>query len=203
MTTEVILARGQIALIDDEDAELVLRWKWHLGTWGYVTRTILRGEKMLLHRLLLSPPDGFQVDHINNDKLDNRRHNLRVCTAAENQRNRGALRGSLSKYKGVVFHYATGRWQAQISVDRRHIYLGLFDCEHEAATAVNVAVLKYHGEFAWLNKIDQSPSPHFANNQLAFLKAFIARMVRSAVVPSEEEFIRAEQALSNIESGLI
>ena len=106
-----------------------------------------------MHRVITDCPDGMVVDHINDDALDNRRSNLRVCTQQDNIRNGIKCRRRLgkrtrSKYKGAHFHGPTGRWQARIVVSGRQISLGYFDHEIDAAKAYDEAAYEMFGEFA-------------------------------------------------------
>ena len=92
------------------------------------------------------------VDHINHNGLDNRRANLRIATASQNNANsrRGMNRGR-SKYKGVWWDEKAGKWRAGIKCQGKCIHLGMFDDEIEAAKAYDRAAGLYHGEFAVLN----------------------------------------------------
>lgn len=93
-------------------------------------------------------PENMVIDHINNNSLDNRKSNLRLCTKRENSLNCIKRVKGTSLYKGV--HYEEGRkkYTAQIMVNRKHIFLGRFKTEDQAAMAYNIAALKYFGEFA-------------------------------------------------------
>lgn len=137
---------GKYTLVDDQDYEWAMRIRWYLHPQGYA---VCRSKR--IHRMILDAPSGVEIDHINGDKLDNRRSNLRTCTRTENNRNVGA-RGGTSKYKGV--HSASGRWRASICVDKQMIQLGSFDTEASAALAFNAAARAYHGAFAKLNEVD-------------------------------------------------
>jgi len=123
--------------ISDEDKYLA-GWRWSLKD-GYVVRGGWADGKcctIRMHRevLGLEKGDKRQGDHINHDKLDNRRENLRIVTCSENQQNRkGANRGSRSNHWGVHWHRKSGKWQAQVTLNRKHFYLGVFDSEEEAA----------------------------------------------------------------------
>jgi hypothetical protein len=88
------------------------------------------------------------IDHINGDKLDNRIANLRLCTNAENMRNRAAPRSNSSGYKGVYFEAYTKRWKAQITVGGRNTNLGRFPTAEEAHAAYRRAAEEWHGAFA-------------------------------------------------------
>jgi len=104
-----------------------------------------------MHRLIMDPPRGYVVDHINGDGLDNRRANLRLATHAQNGRNRRKIKKGISKYKGVSWEESTGKWRALIHVDRKKISLGCYKDEVTAAKVYDKAAKKYHGEFARLN----------------------------------------------------
>ena len=83
--------------------------------------------------------------------LDNRRINLRSCTASENRSNRVMSKYNTSGYRGVYWSKHTNKWCARIQINRKGIYLGLFTSKKEAAKAYDAAALEHHGEFASLN----------------------------------------------------
>jgi len=153
------LTRGQSVLIDDEDAELVMRHRWwsvyDKKTCCYRAMGQINGRKIFLSRFLLGAPEGMLVDHINGNTLDDRRSNLRLCTGSQNQMNRQkpTRRNPQSRFKGV--NCARNGWKAGIRVNGRTIYLGQFKSEIDAALAYNAGALKYHGEFACLNQIQE------------------------------------------------
>lgn len=120
-----------LALIDSCDANLAGR-RWHLANSGYAAGR--QGRMVLMHReiLGLEVGDRRQADHINGARLDNRRSNLRIVTAAQNSQNRAPVGGS-SKYRGVCFHKLCGRWLAYGNIGRKRFNLGLYDTEQEAA----------------------------------------------------------------------
>jgi len=100
-----------------------------------------------MHREIMGCPTKKQIDHINNDPLDNRRSNLRVCSHAENSRNR---RMSSGKLKGVLWK-SKNRWQARIRVNGNLKVLGSYLSPQDAASAYDKAAVKYFGEFANIN----------------------------------------------------
>lgn len=92
--------------------------------------------------------DPRQVDHINGDGLDNRRENLRICTHAENTRNKRMLGANTSGFKGVSWHKGDRKFRAQITVNKRKIHLGNFDDAEMAHEMYCLAADMLHGEFA-------------------------------------------------------
>lgn len=129
------------ALVDADMArDLVDGPRWHLTSTGYARRRRRGGGYDYMHRLVagLVAGDGLQVDHINRDKLDNRRANLRVVTHLLNGQNLGAI-GGTSRHRGVFFDRGTGRWRVRVRVLRADHDLGRFDTEEQAAAAADAA----------------------------------------------------------------
>ena len=102
---EIALVNSKrVALIDDADLPLVSKYTWYLLKSGpYAYANVNRRGIVLMHRMLMRPRKGRQVDHRNGIGLDNRRSNIRTCTHAQNQMNRKAARKSSSRLKGVTF----------------------------------------------------------------------------------------------------
>lgn len=162
MGVRVPLTRGMFALVDDGDAERVLAFKWcatrGVGWDGfYAVRTDQKRRTVLLHRFVLHAPFGSVVDHINHDGLDNRRTNLRLCTAAQNCWNRRYSLISNAGHRGVRL-LKNGRFRAAITVNKARLSLGCFASAEEAARAYDAAASEYFGEFARLNFPDASAS---------------------------------------------
>jgi hypothetical protein len=153
------LTQGQVAVIDDEDAERVLAYKWS-ATWckrgrrWYAVRSVgpenSRGS-IRMHRFILDAPPNQKVDHINQDGLDNRRSNLRFATNSQNGCNRKATRISSTGLKGVWPNRITGRFGARIQHLGVRRHLGYYDTAEAAARAYDEAARRLHGEFACLN----------------------------------------------------
>lgn len=162
----IYIKPGFSVKVDDTDFNLLSQWKWHLTSKGYAARRIYikgNGYKqktriVLMHREILSACVGTQVDHTNGDKLDNRRINIRLCSASQNQSNRGVQNNNTSGYKGVSWHKQNGLWDVLIWVNKQRIRVGLFKDKLEAAMAYNRAAEQYHGEFARLNDITLTPT---------------------------------------------
>lgn len=158
---EILLTQGKVAIVDDEDYEFLVQWKWHYTHCGYGTRNTGSGPKKrtriymhraVLERMLGGPiPAGMQVDHITGNKLDNRRENLRLVTYRENIMNRAGHSGSLSGYKGVGWHAETKKWQASIMLEGKQRYLGIFALAEDAARAYDAKAKELFGKFARLN----------------------------------------------------
>lgn len=137
-------------LIDLDDLPILGTSYWFVSKTGYIV-----GGKMQdrLHRNIANAKKGDYVDHIDGNKLDNRKQNLRICTNAENCRNRGMQANNTSGYKGVSWSKVANKWTARIKADGSYKGLGYFDTDKKAAQAYNDAAIQYHGEFAKLNDI--------------------------------------------------
>lgn len=148
------LTKGSVAIVDDEDFAALSRFKWFCDNDGYAKRNAVApsGKKvgLIMHRVILRAQPGILVDHINQDKRDNRRANLRTCSHTENVRNVPARIGT-SHFKGVNWYTKYGKWVSRIQVDKKRILLGYFSDEINAALAYDTAALKHFREFAVLN----------------------------------------------------
>lgn len=136
-------------LIDADSVDELSAYQWSVGTHGYVTHGAGR-DQVLMHRLISKASGSDFVDHINRNKLDNRRCNLRLCTTRQNSMNRNKQVNNTSGFKGVC-QTAKGKWQAQITYKGRSIYLGSFDDPETAAKAYDTAARDIFGEYAFLN----------------------------------------------------
>jgi len=144
------LTKGKFTKVDDADFESLSQTKWCI-TAGYASCRC-SGKIIYLHRLLCNTPKGVETDHINGDKLDNQRVNLRTCTHAQNARSQNKQVCNTSGYKGVVrLPYAHTKWEAKITVNKKCIHLGHFVEILDAARAYDVAARKYFGAFAKTN----------------------------------------------------
>lgn len=111
-----------------------------------------RRGKIYMHRFILSPADGIDIDHIDHNGLNNSRANLREATSAENSRNtKKRASKTSSAFKGVSWDSLACRWKAQISCNRRHKHIGLFTSERDAAAAYDAHAAALFGKFAHLN----------------------------------------------------
>jgi len=137
---QIPLTKGAVALVDDADFDWLNQWKWCTGGGGYATRGVRREGKQFavrMHRELLGLPqvyDGRDGDHINRDRLDNRRENLRISTRSQNLRNRRVATSSVSGVRGVHWDARCGLWCARLTV-----HAGRYETRAEAEAAVKEA----------------------------------------------------------------
>lgn len=156
---KIELARGGYTLVDDEDYEYLNQFSWHSTSKGYVMGGgKIDGEQVRLsmHRLIMNTPKGMQTDHINHDKLDNRKGNLRICTNSQNNMNKKPRIDYTSKFKGVHWCKKAKKYKVQLKAEGVNLYFGSYDIEEDAAKAYNKAALKHFGEFAYLNKLAEN-----------------------------------------------
>jgi hypothetical protein len=150
------LSKGFKSVVDAEVFEDVSKHKWTYTHQGYAVRSFTDDGKrriIYLHRYLMNAKTGEYVDHINGDRLDNRKSNLRICTNAQNAWNQPKKRQGSSKYKGVSFWKRDNNWTAQITHNYKPYKIGYFDTEEDAAAAYNAKALELYGEFANINQI--------------------------------------------------
>lgn len=144
---------GQVsgcAIIDIEDVDDCKKVKWCVTPFGYV-----KGGGTLLHHFIMrsTPSKSCIIDHVNRNRLDNRKENLRFCTKSENASNTKKSKNNTSGFRGVIWNPLNKNWNAQIMKDRKNIYLGTFADKREAALAYNKAAIELHGKFATLNSV--------------------------------------------------
>lgn len=142
--------KGEIvaqALFDDADLCAVEPYTWCLNAKGYVVSQI-DGKIQYLHRWLMKTPKGLVTDHINGNKLDNRRCNLRICTSADNSKNMKLPKTNRSGYRGISWSVNAGKWHAKITANGKQIHLGYFTSIEDALRRYKRAQIKYHGAFA-------------------------------------------------------
>jgi len=147
------LTQDKFAIVDAQDYEWLSKYKWYAlkdKRTYYAARSSNR-KTLRMHREIMRAPKHLLVDHRDHNGLNNRRSNLRICTLAENIRNRRSNRGSTSKYKGVTWFKARNLFQASITFNGRRIHLGYFKSEIDAAKAYDKKAKELFGEFAYLN----------------------------------------------------
>ena len=169
---EIPLSQGKVALVDDEDFDVLAAVKWYAmrdGCTFYAGRKVRRSDRKQtteqMHRVVLARKlgrtiaDSMHVDHENSDGLDNRRGNLREVTRAQNARNcRRHLPSPSSKYLGVTWHKGKERWLARICVGGKNLSLGCCQTELAAALA-REAFIAAHPELHAKSNFMEGPRP--------------------------------------------
>lgn len=158
--TTPFIIRGDVAIgktsqgiefyIDAKDVEKVSDMTWHVNAQGYL-QTNMHGDRTspLLHKIILGDyGKGFCVDHIDRNKLNNRRSNLRICRQNDNAKNASLRSDNTSGYTGVYYDARRGKWWAGITSNGISYYLGSFEKKDDAIAARLDAETKYFGEFA-------------------------------------------------------
>ncbi len=153
----IALTKGKFATVETADYKHLMRFRWHAKeTRGrFYAATVIKGKSVAMHRMLLTPPPGMVVDHIDGNGLNNCRSNLRLCTPEQNRRNTRPRRKS-SPYLGVS--RSGDKFKVQIKHNGRTHYLGQFESETEAARARDEKAKQLHGPYAWLNFPEAPPS---------------------------------------------
>ena len=142
------LSKNKETVVDDEDFEYLSKWKWSYSSSGYAVRQN-KGKLVSMHRQIIKPKKRLVVDHINGDKLDNTRKNLRICTVSQNCHNSNVHKDSRTGLKGVTFEkqQVNKPWRARIMVRGEKTDLGLFKTKQGAHKAYLSAAQDKQGEF--------------------------------------------------------
>lgn len=138
------------AIIDEEDYFKVANFKWHKHSMGYAVTYDSLGNTIFLHRLILI---FAKVDHIDRNRLNYRKINLRPCTESQNKCNR-VFKPGISGYIGVDWCKPMKKWRARLKRCGMEFLGGYFDTKEEAALAYNKLALDHYGEFANINNVE-------------------------------------------------
>lgn len=133
----VALKKAEI-LIDEEDFEKIVSYSWWVKPSGYVY-TQVKKKTIYLHRFLMGAKAGQELDHINRNKLDNRKANLRFCTRSQNNMNKSGVRG-VTPFRG--------KWRVRIKKDRKEMHVGVFNTYEQAVEARQITERSIFGQFA-------------------------------------------------------
>lgn len=153
----IMLTQGQVSKVSDDKYEELSKHKW-FAMWNPTTNSFYAGRNLgkpphkttsYMHREIMNVPDGFYVDHIDRDSLNNQTENLRICTNSQNKRNSKKYKNNQAPYKGVYIRGS--RWVAKIRVNGALVHLGTWDSPEEAAIAYDNACIKEFEEYALLN----------------------------------------------------
>jgi hypothetical protein len=157
MAKEIPLTRDQFAIVDDDDYDWAMQWKWFCDCHGYAKRSLKCNKvqtTIWLHREIIGAKDGDNVDHIDGNPLNDQKNNLRICTHGENMFNKRCYSNGTSTYKGVSWKTQQEKWVAQIQCNGQKYHIGYFDTEEDAALAYNEKAKELFGDFARLNVIE-------------------------------------------------
>lgn len=155
---EIKLTQGKVALVDDEDFEELNKYKWcahneggRTYATGYNKESFRNYKHPKMHRVIMKPLNGEDIDHVDGDGLNNQRNNLRTCTHQQNLMNSRKRKGCSSIFKGVTWHKKLHKWRAYIVLNSKQIALGCYSFEEDAARAYDKKALELFGDFALLN----------------------------------------------------
>lgn len=152
----ILLRNGGETIVDREDEWLARQSPWYRNDQGYAVSTRAAngwsGTKLHRHIFGLAKGDRRMVDHINGDRLDNRRANLRIANGSESRQNSSRQRDGSSRFKGVTKASGPNPWRAMIRARGKNRHLGSFPTEVAAARAYDAAALEHFGEFARTNE---------------------------------------------------
>lgn len=144
-----ITSKGESFIFDTKYLDAIRKHNWFINN-GYVGTNISddRGKqrRLSLHQLVLGKKDGYIIDHINRDRTDNRKKNLRHVTYKQNSMNRSPKTLSASGNKGI--YKVNNKWRACIWISGKRKHLGYFDTKEEAIKSREEAELKHFREFA-------------------------------------------------------
>ena len=138
-------------LFDLEDLFLIQSRNWRIDKDGYLVCSYYYAGKLQItrfHRLIMKAKKGQFVDHINKNRNDNRKQNLRCCEFSENDRNRGVYSTNKSGVTGVSFDSKRGMWFANISFNHRTYFLGRYKFKDDANRARLKKEIELFGDFA-------------------------------------------------------
>jgi len=147
---EIILMGGEKVMVDDEDFNYLKQWKWHISWNGYAVRCSSAKnvcKTFYMQKEIMKTPKGLYTDHINRNKLDNRKENLRFCNKSQNGFNRGRQINNTSGYKGVTFEKYTNKWATRIKVNGKSKTIGRYNNPLEASIAYEKMAKEVCGEF--------------------------------------------------------
>lgn len=147
--------KGQKFLFDRFDFHKIKEHNWYINKDGYVCTHLKNGTYM--HRYLIEPNINQEIDHIDGNRSNNKRDNLRICNSRQNKMNKSIQTNNKSGYKGVYWDKQLNKWRTRIKYKGKHIHVGLYSNLIEAAIAYNKKAVEYFGEYAKLNQIKENP----------------------------------------------
>lgn len=154
---KIQLTKNKFALVDNEDYEWINQFKWYFSDTGYAVKRVWINKDwknpifktIRMHRLINNTPTGFETDHINRNKLDNGRANLRTASHAQNTINANIRNDNTSGFKGVYWNKEHKKYSVRIVSNKKLLHLGYFSDFKEAIQARKEAEKIYYKEFAY------------------------------------------------------
>ena len=174
------LTRGFVTHVDDEDYDVLMHFSWYAAKCGehIYAQGHVYGQKRYMHRFLMGEPVGIEIDHADQDDLNNRRRNLRFAGHHQNLSNRGLQRNNTLGFKGIAFHRNSGLWGVRVKHKGFGHSVGYHATPEEAARYYNLKAAELYGEFACFNEVE----PRFP---------VIVREMRSGLrVPRPESWVK-------------
>lgn len=155
----ISLTKGMVTTVDDIDYEVLSQWKWHYGGHGYAAREQHLGMKegrklrktVLMHRVIMEAPDGMDVDHKNDNKLNNCRSNLRICTRSQNMANKKLKKRRHELPMGVSYNQSPRSKQpyaTRVFKEGKSYFCGNHYTLPEAVKAYKIKKKELFGDYA-------------------------------------------------------
>ena len=139
---------NQSFVISTKDYDIIKNYYWYVDTHGYVVTRNTDGKYIRMHRLIMGAQDNELVDHIDRNRSNNVRENLRITNAAGNAINHNVRKNNLSNISGVTWYEDNQKWRAFVILGGKNKYVYYGDSKEDAIRARLKAELKYYGEFA-------------------------------------------------------
>lgn len=155
---EVLLTKGLKALVDDEDFQKVNAFKWCASkccNMWYAMRGETRNGKrrtIYMHRFIMNALPNTEIDHRDNNTMNNQKSNLRFCTRSQNLMNARIRSDNVSGYKGVIWIKRSRKWMAYMRRNGHMKYIGLFNSAADAARAYDSQAIDFNEIFAKTNR---------------------------------------------------
>lgn len=146
---------GKFAIVNADKWHELIKYKWQNTSDGYA-QAVVNTKRLRMHQLVFQLYHGYipkLIDHINRNRLDNTIENLRETTFSANSQNRTKSKNTSSNYYGVSFYKRVNKWDCRIMIDSKHIFLGYFENEIDAAKAYNTKAIELYGDNAKINEI--------------------------------------------------
>jgi hypothetical protein len=142
--------KGELIIVDNSLLKKLKCFTWYVNKMGYAVNDT--EPRKTMHRFIMNFPKS-NVDHINGNKLDNRKKNLRLCNQSQNTANSSKRKTNKAGYKGVSWNKRYKKWEAYLTKDYKHVFLGYHDTKEKAALAYNSGAMIHFGNFSRLNVI--------------------------------------------------